>query len=227
MDTHQPPHSSPNSIRTALAWRHACKRFDPDRSIPEEDMALLLEVAQQAPSSFGLEPWNLVVVEDADLRRHLRQLARHNAAKFDASQILIFTAKTRAALVEDGEHIRHMLRDVQGLNAVKATAVKTVWRLWAKCSFKLYETPEAMYQWAARQAYIALGMVLLATAQRGLDSCPMEGFNPDELATVLAEAGAIDADKEHPVVMLALGYRAQPEQPPRHRRPLGEVIRRV
>ena len=97
-----------------------------------------------------------------------------NRARFDASHFLVFTAKTDAAI--DG-HIKHMLREVKGMNAVAMATYKTFWRQWAKKDFRLFDDSGRVHDWAARQAYIALGFAMLAAAERGVDSCPIEGFS--------------------------------------------------
>ena len=77
---------------------------------------------------------------------------------------------------------------------------------WAKTDFKILGDDDKLHQWAARQAYIALGFAMMAAAERGIDSCAMEGFSIDKLTDILEDVKLIDRDKELPVVMLALGY---------------------
>lgn len=209
-------------IKAALEFRHACKAFDAGRKISDEEMALILEAARMAPSSFGFEQWNIIVAQDEQLRGQLKKVCGMNKARFDASHFLIFTAKTDAAI--DG-HIKHMLREVKGMNAVAATAYKTFWKQWAKKDFRLFDGSGRVHDWAARQAYIALGFVMLAAAERGVDSCPIEGFSVEGATEVLTDFKLIDSKNDLPVVMLALGYRADKPKHPHSRREMDEVAR--
>lgn len=210
------------TVMKALEYRHACRVFDTGTKITDRDIQLFVEAARLAPSSFGMEQWNLIVAQNSKLRAQLKQHAAANATKFDtASHIFIFTAKTVQSL---DTHIDHMLRDNKGMDEAKAARFKTGWEKWAQDSFKLFAEDGARHQWAARQAYIALGFVMLVAAERGIDSCAMEGFSIDETAQVLADFGLINPNRDLPVVMLALGYRAG-QQPERVRRTIDEVVR--
>ena len=212
---------SAKNIKTALEFRHACKKFDAKKTITDEDMTLILEAIQLAPTSYGFEQFNVIVAQDAALREALKKHSGTNSARFDASHMLIFTAKTSAGVEP---HIDHMLKDVKKLNLVARTGYKTYWKNWAKKSFKLFDEPGTLHQWAARQAYIALGFAMLTAAERGIDSCPLEGFAIDEVAQILTDFKLIDPEADQPVVMLALGYRAD-KQPARSRRQLDEIVR--
>lgn len=210
------------NIEAALEFRHACKKFDPTRKISDDDMAIILRSIQLAPTSYGFEQFNLIIAQDETLKSAIKQhCGDSNSARFNASHMLIFTAKT-----SDGvePHIEHILKDVKKMNLVERTAYKTFWKTWAKKSFKLFDEPSALHQWAARQAYIALGFAMIAAADRGIDSCPIEGFNIDNIARVLADFKLIDPEIDQPVVMLALGYRANDNQPARSRRQLEEIV---
>lgn len=182
---------------------------------------MIIEAIQLAPTSYGLEQFNVIVAQDAALREALKKHSGFNSERFDASHVLIFTAKTSTGIKP---HIDHMLKDVKKLNLVERTAYKTYWKKWAKKSFKLFDEPSALHQWAARQAYIALGFAMLIAAERGIDSCPIEGFTVDDVAQILADFKLIDPEADQPIVMLALGYRTG-KQPARSRRQLDEIVK--
>ena len=187
------PNIAIKDIESALKFRRAMKSFDVSKKINEEDIKLILEAIRLTPTSYGFEPFNVIVAQDTDFRKKLEKAAGVNAARFTASHLLIFTAKT-------------MLRDVAYMNAVVRTGYKTFWKKWAKTDFKIFGDNEKLHQWAARQAYIALGFAMMTAAERGIDSCAMEGFSIDKLAEILEELKLIDREKDLPVVMLALGY---------------------
>ena len=217
------PAISAADITKVLDFRHACKKFDADKKISDQDMELILEAIRLAPTSYGFEQFDVIVAQDQQLRQDLKKCAPINKPRFDASHFLIFTAKTAGAL--DG-HIDHILRDVKRMNLVERAAYKTFWKQWAKNDFKLMDTPDGLHQWSAHQAYIALGFAMLVAAQRGIDSCPIEGFSIDQATEVLTTYQLIDPAKDLPVLMLALGYASRSDQPhPRSRRPLDEMVR--
>ncbi len=211
---------SAKNIKTALEFRHACKKFDAKKKISDEDMALILEAIQLAPTSYGFEQFNVIVAQDEALRESLKKHSGSNGTRFDASHVLIFTAKTDVGI---RPHIDHILKDVKKLNLIARTGYKTYWKNWAKKSFKLFDEPGTLHQWAARQAYIALGFAMLTAAERGIDSCPIEGFVIDDVAQTLTDFKLINPETDQPVVMLALGYRTD-KQPARSRRQLDEIV---
>ena len=212
-----------SEIANALEFRHACKAFDASRKIPDSDVELIVDAIRLAPSSYGFEPWNVIVAQSEDLRNAVKAFAGNNAARFDASHFLIFTAKTGLQITRKGGHIDHILRDVRDLDDDEAADFKAFWNKWAERDFKLI-TADVVHQWAARQAYIALGGAMLTAAERGIDSCPIEGFSIDGVREILTERGLIDPTDSAPVVMLARGYRAG-SQPAHSRRDLEEIVR--
>ena len=199
------PNIAIKDIESALKFRRAMKNFDASKKINKEDITLILEAIRLTPTSYGFEPFNVIVAQDADFRKKLEKAAGVNAARFTASYLLIFTAKTGQELTQKDGHIDHMLRDVAQMNAIVRTGYKTFWKKWAKTDFKIFGDNEKLHQWAARQAYIALGFAMMTAAERGIDSCAMEGFSIDKLAEILEELKLIDREKDLPVVMLALG----------------------
>ena len=88
------PNIAIKDIELALKFRRAMKNFDASKKINEEDIALILEAIRLTPTSYGFEPFNVIVAQDADFRKKLEKAAGVNAAKFTASHLLIFTAKT-------------------------------------------------------------------------------------------------------------------------------------
>ena len=218
------PNIAIKDIELALKFRRAMKNFDASKKINKEDITLILEAIRLTPTSYGFEPFNVIVAQDADFRKKLEKAAGVNAAKFTASHLLIFTAKTGEELTRKDGHIDHMLRDVAQMNAIVRTGYKTFWKKWAKTDFKIFGDNEKLHQWAARQAYIALGFAMMTAAERGIDSCAMEGFSIDKLAEILEELKLIDREKDLPVVMLALGY-GNKEPHSQTRRDINEIIK--
>ena len=102
----------------ALETRFACKRYDPNGHVPDEDFELILEAARLSPSSFGFEPWKLLVLEDKALVEELRGQAW--GAKKNADRTVVILA--RRGVDANSEWVRHITRDVQGMSEEDATA---------------------------------------------------------------------------------------------------------
>ena len=99
------PNIAVKDIESALKFRRAIKSFDPKKKISDEDIELILEAIRLAPTSYGFEPFNVIVAQDADLRKRIEKAAGVNAARFAASHLLIFTAKTGQELTRKDGHI--------------------------------------------------------------------------------------------------------------------------
>jgi nitroreductase/dihydropteridine reductase len=184
------------NLSEALNWRYATKRMNGQK--PEQkDVESILEAIRMAPTSMGLQPFRLIVVEDADVRKQIHESACQQPQVIEGSHVLVFAvynelseahvdefinrvSNERNASLESLEGFKNML--LGGMNAMDMNA-RTAW--------------------AARQAYIALGFGLLSAAMLKVDATPMEGFNPAEMDKVL---GLADLNLKS-VVVLTLGFR--------------------
>lgn len=181
-----------------LRWRYATKKMDAARAVPEDAVARIVEAVRQTASSSGLQPYELLVVTNKDLREKIRAVAWNQAQVTDASHLLVFAAwdnytadRINAAfdLVNDERGFRN-----DGWEAYRQQLL---------ASYPVRDA-ETNYQHAARQAYIGLGSALLAAAEEQVDSTPMEGFDPDSVDQIL---GLRDKGLRS-VILLPLGYRA-------------------
>ena len=215
---------SNQDIITTFTNRFTAKKFDPSRTISDEDWNTLLEAARLSPTSFGFEPWNIIVVQDVALRETLRNSGVWGAQGTlpTASHFIIFTAKTGEALTPTGEHITRILTTVKHMPAEAQQGLIERFTHFLDKDFAL-TTPTLRHQWAARQAYIALGNMLTVAALRGIDSQPIEGFDIERVTAILTERGLIDPAIDRPVVMASFGYRDM-DITPKTRRPLNEVV---
>lgn len=212
------------SILDVLNFRYACKKFDPARRISDEDFRIILEAASLSPSSYGFEPWKLLVVQSPELREALRPVAggAHNSFN-GASHFVILLARTAAHMRFDSNYISHMLHDVQGLPEATAAMKRSSFENFQRESFKLLESERAMFDWACKQTYIALANMLTAAASLGIDSCPIEGFHRAGAQQKLAELGLLDETQFGISVMAGFGYRAE-TAPAKTRQPLEEIV---
>jgi nitroreductase len=195
-------------FRRALEFRHACKLFDETRAIARADLDYVLEAARLSPSSLGLEPWRFIVVEDRALRRRLRPACWNQAQITTASAVVVILA-LRAELEPKSGYAKKMLgRLVQSPGALEE-------------AMQIYHDIARgdVVAWSIAQCHIAVADMMMAAAAIGLDSCPMGGFEPAAVAEVLG----IDRSQVEVALLLALGYRGQP-QPQRHRLPLAQLV---
>lgn len=213
------------NILDAFNARFATKTYDPDKKIPDDEFQLILEAARLSPSSFGFEPWDIIVVQDEALRNAFAAAGTWGAKGTlpTASHFVVMTARTGEALGADSERITHVLRDVKHMPVSNIHGMTDKFADWKQNDYNL-TTPELVHAWAARQAYIALGNMMTVAAMRGIDSQPIEGFNIDKIADILSARKLIDPTTDLPVVMVSFGYRAM-EQPEKTRRPIDEIVK--
>jgi nitroreductase len=211
-----------DQFRQALQLRHATKSFDPSRKITPEDFQFLLEAAHLSPTSFGLEPWRLVVVQDPALRESLKTVTWGAQGQLPTSSHFVALTVLRGTELEpQGSYIPgHLASKGYPADRVAGTQAKLAGFFHDEQNFA---TPELRTEWAARQAYIALGNMMTAAAFVGIDSCPIEGFHQKKLEEILAGHGGYDP-KTHAVVCLAaFGYREK-EPHARLRKPLDQSV---
>lgn len=173
-----------NEILTALNWRYACKVFDPSRKIPAEAWEALEESLVLTPSSFGLQPWKFLVIQDEGLKARLVAHAWNQRQVADCSHLVVMT--TFRMMPE--EHIDANIRRMMELRGGTPEALMGFRKMVA--GFRQSgEEKGWLGDWAKQQAYIALGQFMLAAALMGIDTCPMEGFVPAKFDEELGLAG--------------------------------------
>ncbi len=180
-----------------LNWRYATKKMDPSRSVPEDKLDRILEATRLAPTSSGLQPFELIVVTNPEIRARIREIAWNQSQVTDSSHLLVFAAWDNYT----AERINGMFDLVNAERGV----INEGWEAYRQKLLAGYppRDEEVNFQHAARQAYIGLGIAMTAAAFEGVDSTPMEGFAPDKLDEILG----LRAQGLRSVVMLPLGYR--------------------
>lgn len=211
------------TILEAYRFRHACRQFDPDAKIPDSDFGFILETARLSPSSFGFEPWKLVVLKGAAVREKLLPVSWGARTQFTtASHAVLILARTQDALLPKSEHIQSMMRNVQQLPEEVVGQREAMYGKFLESDFDLLGNERAMFEWAARQSYIALGNMMTSAALIGIDSCPIEGFDKAQAENVLREEGLL-ADGYGLACMAAFGYRVN-EPRSKTRRDLADIV---
>lgn len=185
-------------LNEKLSWRYATKKMDPSKAVSQDKVDRILEAARLAPSSSGLQPFEIIVVTNPEVKAKLRAAAYDQAQLTDGSHVLVFAAwdnYTEARI----DAITDQVAAERGGKSETLTAYYD--RL--KGSY-LPRSADVNYEHAARQAYIAFGVALTAAAFEEVDSTPMEGFDPAQVDEILGlrEKGL------RSVTLMPLGYRA-------------------
>lgn len=198
----------------AMNFRHACKIFDEGKKIPEDILKNIVEVGRLSPSSFGMEPWEFLVVKSEDIKAKLRPSCWDQVQITSCSDLLVIVTKN--SLVEPGSpYVEEMLKR-KNLPQEMFESYMSIYGsfLGAKAEGK----PDFYKDWTAKQAYIAAGNMMTYAASEKVDSCPIEGFDKDEVEKTLD----IDGKEKSVALIIAFGYRVN-EQPAKVRLPIDEV----
>ena len=181
-----------------MGWRYATKKMKASTPVPQEKVDAIIEAVRMAPTSSGLQPFELFVITNNELRAEIAKAANGQAQITDGSHLLVFaawdnyTAERIDEVVDLTVQARGDIPTLRGyFDFLKANYLK--------------RDPEVNYAHAARQAYIAVGFALMAAAEQEVDSTPIEGFNPAAVDEILGlkERGL------RSVVLIPLGYRDQ------------------
>lgn len=212
------------AVLDAYQFRHACKAYDPDRKISDDDFRFILETGRLSPSSFGLEPWRFVVVQEPQTRALIRDMAWGAREKvMECSHFVVILARQPAMLSPDGDYLPRFMREVQHLPEEAVQMRLRFFRNFSEKDFELAGHPRAFYDWACKQTYIALGNMLTAAAMIGVDSTAIEGFPLEAMNSALAGRGLYDPAQFKLSVMAAFGYRLNAPQPKTRQR-LQDVV---
>ncbi len=185
-----------------MNWRYATKKFDANRSLSEEVLGKLLQAVRLSASSYGLQPYKVLVLKDQDLREQLRPACWNQSQITEASHLIIIASKKEV----DEELIDSYLREV---SSTRNIPMKDLEGYGSFMKSKLLDLPAATQEsWTTRQAYIAVGNLLSAAAALRIDTCPMEGFDQSRVDEILGlpEKGLTTA------VIIPVGFRSEADQ---------------
>ncbi len=214
------------TVLEAMRFRHACKVFDPKRRIPDAQFEAILETARLSPSSYGFEPWKFLVVQNMDLREKLRTVTWGAQRSLPtASHFIVLLARTAQGMRYNASYIWHIMRDIHKLPETHLQKRESLVKNFQESDFHLLDSDRLLFEWAARQTYIALGNMMTAAALMGIDSCPIEGFPVDAVNAILRDNCGVDTNALQVSCMVAFGYRTEP-QPTKSRQPLEAIVQR-
>lgn len=189
---------STDALLAALNWRYATKKFDSSRKIPAVTWNAIEESLVLTPSSFGLQPWKFIVVENPGIRANLCLESWQQPQVTDASHLVVLTARTDLNAADIDAWINRMI-EVQGSSLEAVAPLKGMIEGFAQSM-----SHESRHAWNVRQVYIALGQLMASAALVGIDSCPLEGIS----ATAYDRLLGLEGTGYGTVVACALGYRA-------------------
>jgi nitroreductase len=195
-------------IIEAFNYRHACKEFNPEKKIADQDFTFILETGRLSPSSFGFEPWKFLVVQNKELREKLKEHTWGGQKQIPtASHLLVILARKNYFMKYDSQYMKDFMKNVKQLPEDVIKTKTGYIENFQKNDFKLLETERAIFDWACKQTYISLSNMMTAASMIGIDSCPMEGFNAEKINAVLETDLGIDTEKFGISCMVAFGYR--------------------
>ncbi|MCI1960004.1 MAG: NAD(P)H-dependent oxidoreductase [Clostridia bacterium] len=213
------------TILNTFNFRYACKQFDPKKSVSKEDFDTILEAAHLSPSSFGFEPWKIIVLQDAEIKKKLYPIAwgAQNSLK-GASHFVIILARKKIDTIYNSDYITHIMKDIQHMPDNVALDRREKFKRFQQVDFNLLESERAAFDWSSKQTYIVLANMLTAAALLGIDSCPIEGFNREAVDRFLADEGLMDEKHFGVSVMAGFGYRGEAQHREKTRQPLSDVV---
>ncbi|MGT2636878.1 NAD(P)H-dependent oxidoreductase [Streptococcus ratti] len=208
-------------VRQAFDRRVAVRVYN-DQKIPKDDMEFILDTAWLSPSSIGLEPWRFIVLEDEAVKKQLKEIAWGAKYQLETASHFVLSIASKDVRY-DSENVRQSLirrgiKDGEDLNS----RLK-LYQSFQESNLKL-DSERALFDWAAKQTYIAMGNMMTAASMIGIDSCPIEGFDYDKANHILSQAGLINPQTEGIANMISFGYRLRDPKHPRSRKAREEVI---
>jgi nitroreductase len=178
-------------------WRYATKKFDSDKKISESDLNILKEAIRLSTSSYGLQPYKVLIIEDTEIRAQLKPVSWNQSQITDASHVIVFANYTTINEKDIDQYISKMceIREIPLENlAGYGTFMKS----------KILGLTNAEQEvWTAKQAYLALGNLINAAAELKLDVTPMEGFEPEKYNQILD----LTNQNLNAVLVATVGYR--------------------
>ena len=187
----------------ALHWRYATKKFDPLRRIPDTDWRALEEALVLSPSSVGLQPWKFIVVTDPVVKMKLRPAAWNQGQVTDCSHFVVLAVRKNLGPDHVDRHITRMA-EVRGTPADSLAKFRQM----INGNLDKARAEQRLDTWQSHQVYIALGQFMASAALLGIDTCPMEGFEPEKVDEIIGLKGTDHAS----VVCCAAGYRADDDK---------------
>lgn len=189
---------STQNLVDALSFRYATNTFDTEKKVSDADLSYILEAGNLMPTAFGLQPFRMIVIEDQATKDALVEHSWGQRHVADNSHLVVLAARTDV----DEAMITEYTARIEATRGLPAGTTEGFKQMMVGSLTGL--TPEARLTWAQKQAYIALGGLIAAASEKGIDNHALEGFVPAKYNEILG----LDAKQLHATVILALGYRS-------------------
>ena len=202
---------------TALKWRYAVKKFDSKKIVSSEKIEILKKAFNLTATSYGLQPLRLILVQNKEVQEKLMKASYNQKQVHSASHVLVICTEKNV----DKSFIENHFKMVQD---VRKTPEEILHPFRESLIGDFEQKPvDEVKVWAAHQAYLVLGTLLTVCAVEEIDSCPMEGFEPDKYEQILE----LDKHQLEAVLALPIGYRSQEDffaSLKKVRRPLTDTV---
>jgi nitroreductase len=214
-------------ILSVFEFRHACKEFDPVQRISDDDFHFIMETARLSPSSFGIEPWEFLIIQNPEIREELKTYTWGGQKQLPTcSHLVVCLTKKACFMRHDSDYVYTFMKEIQQNTDELLEKRRQIFKKFQESDFSLLENDRTLFDWSCKQTYIAMGNMMTAAAMIGIDSCPIEGFQKKEVEQVLVRSCDMDLEKHGVSYMVAFGYRVNPQKP-KTRQAAKEIIRWV
>jgi nitroreductase len=201
-------------------WRYATKKFNSEKKISNSDLEILKEAIQLSSSSYGLQPYKVLIIENEEIRKQLQPASWGQSQITEASHLFVFASETNV----DAEYITRYADNMAKTRNIPFDSVK------GYADFMIGNistlTPEKQLIWAQKQAYLALGNLLNAAAELKIDVTPMEGFLPEQYNEILG----LTEKRLHATLVATIGYRHDEDDTQHYakvRKPITELFETI
>jgi nitroreductase/dihydropteridine reductase len=190
------------SLLKSFQWRYATKKYDATKKLTSDQLTDLLETVRLSPSSYGLQPYKFFVVNDLAAREQISQAAMGQPQILGGSHLVVFATETNlneqsvANYIDAAAVARKAPREALAPREAQINAAIN----------KL--SPEQRIEWGKRQTYLALGVLISAAAESGIDASPMEGFDPAQVNAIMG----LTEQNLTATVLTVLGFRAADDE---------------
>ncbi|MFT7004814.1 MAG: nitroreductase [Sulfurimonas sp.] len=202
------------TFEESLGFRHACKAFDETKKISDTEIKYILEAGRRSPSSFGMEAWKFLVITNEELKAKLRPACWDQVQITSCSHLVVVLAGIESVKPESGLPEKRFAR-----RDMPQDKLDFYLNLYAEHLKEILSSDENIYAWTAKQTAFAGANMMSAAAIKGIDSCPIEGFDRTQVEEILN----IDKSKYGVSYIIPFGYRIN-EQSTQQRLNFDEVV---